>query len=494
MADEPKPRRNLSDISHLFLSSIRDRQTNGAPRPKRIPPKPAEPDTNLNVDMTPEEFAQAFGASDSGSQAISPVVSAIIGSHLNGKQFDQVKRYARHLAGSGRRVGLIEIDMSEVRVMVFDEESGQCEDAAAGSDLRTISDAITELSCDLHEWLVLIPNPRTPEARSMLRNIDRWTVLTTCDHDGVVSCYRTLKGLAELGHPHLSLAMLDAHSDDQAEQVFNKISSVCLQFLNWPVEARPLVADNHDIHEHLVVCWRPSREAGAPIGSAHWHLVADLLAKLQVGPEPAQQQTQEQPAPTPTIQHEAPAPPPVTPAPAPVQSQEAPRQNNTQPAPGWLAPEPIAAAPAKPQEAISEVIDLPDGPLDDGIVVNAMLRRFMNDLVECPLPLTACPQAKLVVGRDRQLMVLAAARQGLAELRAIGTAYRWVIENRALIAMALPQLAIDAHSLPHLRLMIDQADADAEVLRPILQSNTVTVQTYRRVRWGDRTGLLLEAA
>ena len=34
------PKKTLSEISHLFLSSIRDKQTNGSPRPTRTPPTP----------------------------------------------------------------------------------------------------------------------------------------------------------------------------------------------------------------------------------------------------------------------------------------------------------------------------------------------------------------------------------------------------------------------------------------------------------------------
>ena len=45
---------------------------------------------------------------------------------------------------------------------------------------------------------------RAPEARSLLRDVSHWTLLTTCDHDGVVSCYRTLKGLSDL---HRGLVM-----------------------------------------------------------------------------------------------------------------------------------------------------------------------------------------------------------------------------------------------------------------------------------------------
>ena len=35
---QPKHDKTLSEISHLFLSSIREKQTNGAPRPQRKGP------------------------------------------------------------------------------------------------------------------------------------------------------------------------------------------------------------------------------------------------------------------------------------------------------------------------------------------------------------------------------------------------------------------------------------------------------------------------
>src|SRR5207248_10569561 len=111
-----QPDRNLSEISHLFLSSIRDKSCNGsAPRPVRTPP-PKNPPAHT-IDLTPEEFANVFGGDDRKPQdrGRAPVtqVTAMIGSHLNGRQFDRVKEYARHLAAGGTRVGLIEIDASE---------------------------------------------------------------------------------------------------------------------------------------------------------------------------------------------------------------------------------------------------------------------------------------------------------------------------------------------------------------------------------------------
>jgi hypothetical protein len=60
--------------------------------------------------------------------------------------------------------------------------------------------------------------------------------------------------------------------------------------------------------------------------------------------------------------------------------------------------------------------------------------------------------------------------------------------------MALPQAAIDANATPQLRLFVDHADLNAAALQPMLQAGTVTVHAYRRLRWGGRNGLLLEAA
>ena len=83
---------------------------------------------------------------------------------------------------------------------------------------------------------------------------------------------------------------------------------------------------------------------------------------------------------------------------------------------------------------------------------------------------------------------------GLQDLGSIGQAYRWLNENRALVQMALPQFAIDAHQMPSLHLLVDHADVSAEVLAPMLQNGHITIHAYRKLRWGGKTGLLLEAA
>jgi hypothetical protein len=151
-------------------------------------------------------------------------------------------------------------------------------------------------------------------------------------------------------------------------------------------------------------------------------------------------------------------------------------------------PEPSAG------QDMSDVIELPDAQASEDAVLSAVMQRNAGKLVECPIRPPMCPQARLAVGRDRSLTLLAVARQGLVELRMIGRAYQWLIENRGLVAMAVPQMSIDAHRHPQLRLLVDHADRAAEALQPMLQSSAVSVESYRRLRWGDRTGLLLDAA
>jgi hypothetical protein len=98
------------------------------------------------------------------------------------------------------------------------------------------------------------------------------------------------------------------------------------------------------------------------------------------------------------------------------------------------------------------------------------------------------------VGREHGIILLAVASQGLGDLRSIGQAYRWMNENRELIGMAMPQFAIDARQAPRLQLFVDRADLSADVLQPMLQSQNVTVQAYRKLRWGEKLGVFLEAA
>jgi hypothetical protein len=332
----------------------------------------------------------------------------------------------------------------------------------------------------------------------LLKQVDHWALLSTCDHDGVVSCYRTLKGLANLGTPRMTLALMEASSEAQAAKVHRKLCGVCLQFLGIELQSEPVVRPTGAVAEHVVAHCRVQSDPAQLAVGAQWLVVADFLSKAK-----AQTPADKKPAnsssnttsmdetpmtqtTTPEIEAEAAPTPVATPSVAP---QFTVRNPQVLPAPAV-----VAAAATTTGDAMGEVIDLPEGAGDEEAVLSAILAGARGELIECPVRAPMCPSARLAVTRDRGLVILAVARKGLTELRSIAQAYRWLVENRALIGMAVPQLSIDGLRHPRLRLLVDHADLTAEALAPMLESATVSVQAYRKLRWGGRTGLLLEAA
>lgn len=490
--------RSLSEISHLFLSSVRDKQMGSSPRPQRTPPKPMSSESSApapSLDLTPEELAQVIGGEPIEQRKLRELsidkalnVCAVIAPHLNGHQRDRVREYAAHLCKSGERVGLIEIDACEFRLSSF--ELGTSEPAAEPHacdmlDSRMIAEAIEEMSWDVDRWIINVPNPRLAEARPLLRALPRWTVLATCDHDGVVSCYRSLKGLADQHRPDslatdeqtvLSLALLDAGCDEMhAMRIFRKLAGVCHQFLHWPLESEPAVCAAGSVSEHQVLVCRTTRDKAAVATAPQWQIVTDFIARR------SNENRGESAAELPhaidldTIPTSAPAAPAIVLPSAPTMT---------------IAPTDINE---EASDMFTDVIDLPAGAESAAAIVSATVRGG-TELVECPVKPPMLEDARLAVARDRRLVMLAVAKQGLSDLRLIGEAWRWMNENRQLIAMAMPQLSIDPHQMPSLRLLIDRADLSATTLQPLLQTGNVTVQTYRKLRWGAKTGLLLEAA
>jgi hypothetical protein len=528
---KPKHPQSISEISHLFLSDLRDKQTNGADRPVRTPPgarkEEPSPKPPVSIDLTPEEYAEVFATGEStpresGAEVRIPPVTALIAQHLNGRADQRVRAYARHLAANGERVGLLEVDSGEVRLSCFERsieptapgETATTAEVTPHFNARFITEALEEMSWDLDRWLLVLPNLRSSDSRDLLKQADHWTLLSTCDHDGVVSCYRTLKGLAAVHKPHaLTLALMESTNETHAAKISRKLSSVCLQFLGIELSTESTVRPTQTVAEHVVVHCQLPREDIARWGGTHWVVVSDFLARAR-GHEATTAVAEVTPAAAPkgllSIDEEmsdlageaaAPAADPLEHA-MPESSVRDERQEHVpssraaaapaSPAP-ISTPAPVASA-ASTEESIGEVIDLPDGDADEESVLTAILAGSRGELIECPVRAPMCTTARLAVTRERGLVILAVARKGLSELRSIAHAYRWLVENRALIGMAVPQLAIDGHRHPRLRLLVDHADLTAEALAPMLESNTVSVQAYRKLRWGNKTGLLLEAA
>ena len=158
-------------------------------------------------------------------------------------------------------------------------------------------------------------------------------------------------------------------------------------------------------------------------------------------------------------------------------------------------PDPLRLPATDKADAADTVLDLPAGA-SASCVISAVMAAPGSDLAACPVAPPVLPSGTVAVGRDGRL-VLMAAMDGPASLPPTMAAFRWLAENRRLLAMALPQFRVDADLEPQLRLHVDharRAELSAESLRPLLRDETVTVRTYRTLKWGGRTGLLLEAA
>lgn len=466
---------NLSEISHLFLSGVREHAGNGAARPTRIPP----PRQNISIDMTPEEFAAAQqgepAATAKDSSKIGPV-TALIAAHLGETLHTQVKSYARHLAAKyNQRIGIIEIDASLFRLHTVERSLGSSADESvepAEFEAHQLGEALDEMSWDIDRWLLLLPAPRTPEARALLRTCSDWTLLSTADHDGMVAAYRSLKGLSDgaAKRPHLSLAILDTNLAE-AQRIHHKLAGVCTQFLHWPVtDFSPVSDPPANVSAHSILVWNPTHDKAQVAAGQHWKVATRFLQRA--------------PAPV-ALVDDAPT---LTQA----ESDFVAESSAATPTPIPMPQPTLRPALPPVDSAVSEIIDLPDS--DPSNILPAILQQFTGELVECPVRAPMCPEARLAITRDRRILLLAVARQGLPDLRAIGQAYRWLIENRALISMAVPQFSIDPHQHPAIRLIINQADLAADILQPLLQSSSVSVQSYRTLRWGQKTGLLLEAA
>ncbi|MFT3785831.1 MAG: hypothetical protein QM770_06650 [Tepidisphaeraceae bacterium] len=520
MSDTPS-NRPLSEISHLFLSSLREQAQQGrTTRPQRIPPGAPRPeptqqppideaDLRLSTDLTEDELRQV--ASDEEAQADEAVLSetarrrmtAVVGTHLNGHLSDRVLQYAAHVAMDGeKRLGVIHVDAGEFRLTVVEPGEPVPNDSAEVDELldgRRMAEALLELNHDVDRWLLILPDNRCAESRTLMRMVDDWLLLSTCDHDGIVAGYRALKSLADGPKAPLSIALLDATDAIAGRRVFSKLAGVCRQFLDWDVEAdraAPTVSAAQAMVQTVLWC-RSTRDKAMLAAAPQWRVLQDFLeiepdqdaddahfgtSISDAGTEPViiESNASELPPPKRSAQ-------PV--ANLSIPSIAAPRANAQAPAIEQATVSPMTITPAATDNVLSEVIELPAG----ASVLSAVLSRDPG-LIATPVTAPMCVGSTVAVSRDGALTLVAQAGTGLAGLGTIASAVSWLEASRGLIAMAMPQLRIDATAAIRVHLLVEHADRDAEALKPLVTSDKVAVQTYRKLRWGQKTGLLLEAA
>jgi hypothetical protein len=502
--------RPLSEISHLFLSSLREQAQQGQPRPMRIPPGgqgkpvvvPPAPITNLSPASPLRDDPQ----SDEPVDVLRKRVTAVVGAHLNGHLADRVVQYASQVAqDAGKRLGVVQIGAAEFRITIVEPgepvEADASVDADESLDDRRMSEALLELNNDVDRWLLVLPDQRCAESRSLMRMVDDWLLMCTCDHDGIVAGYRTLKGLADGAKAPLAIALLDAVDPADAEKVYAKLAGVCRQFLDWDVEpdaCAPRVTSTQALVQTVLWC-RSTRDKAQLASAPQWHVMADFL---EIEPDAEAQAAHFGTRPEEPVklrddasdEFEVAAQTASVRAPAPV-SNPAPKivpQTISHAAPAIESTPTVKAmtiVPAPVSDLLGEVIDLPAG----ASVLSAVLSKGTG-LIATPIEAPMCPGATIAVSRERGLVLVAQAGTGLSGLGSIANAVKWLEQSRQVIAMAMPQLHVDASVPIRAHLLVDHADRDADALRPLLGNDRVVVQSYRKLRWGEKTGLLLDAA
>jgi len=474
------PHQSLSEISHLFLTGLREKQSGrqslragGAAIPHRTPPRKGEPAPRkmVSVDVTPQEMA---GEHVSDRR---PSLSVVLAHHLAGAAVQRVREYARHAAAVSGRVGLIELGDDGLRLTSFDASPlGKLDSDSAANPAacvepvngKRISEALEELNWDIQRWILFLPGgTKSDKAKQLLERIEHWTVLTSADDQGIIAAYRSLKGLPEIGKASLSMAVFGAEDEAHGTLVHRKLAGACRQFLGRQLDCEGRVTASSNATEHVVLMCRAAGGADAP--QEHWTAVMELA---------------EQSAEPISAQPGAPAAEEIEQSPVVEEAQA------QEPIPMKMAP--MEKIESK-SDALDDVVELAAGGDDADAILNAVVQR-QSQWVVCPVSAPNCTATTVAVDREGHLILAAVAGGGLAKLPAISRAYAWLIENRPLVRMALPQMNIEAKAMPKLVLVVDQIDAAGDQLATILQGGNVTVQTYRRLRWGEKTGLLLEAA
>jgi hypothetical protein len=428
---------SLSEISHLFLTDLRQRQVGPASRPVRKPPSGAAKPA-VSIDVTPEEFSRGLAADGLAAPAQAqdwrqPGLSLVVAHHLGTSALERVRQYARHMAAEAGRIGLIElgddglrlssIDASPLSRMEAQAEAAQVEPV----DGKRIRQAIEEMSWDIDRWLLYLPAGTGSAAGARtVQSVNRWTLLVGADDEGLVAGYRILKGLSPIDKTRqtsltLSLAVLDAEDEAQAKIVHQKLSGASRRFLGLAVENEGQVQSAAEVSEHVVLWCRASTNSPT---QDHWTAVAELAAKSCAAergefsaaaaeapveiesewPQPQEAAAAEQPEPEPIAMN----PIPIS---APIDAAE----------PVMKIPVESGAWPkAAEDKAVAEVIELsiPEGA-DIAEAILAAVAKGQTQWIAAPLKPPMCPTATVAVDRAGRLTLLAVAASGLSELRAL---------------------------------------------------------------------------
>lgn len=442
---------DLPQIANLFLSEVRDRVQSDAsaalPRPTRTPPGGAAP----RPEPVPEPALRKLLHAGSPAPGLSARIIAALAP----------RGVALELGADGARLSLVD---HELPADAADPESGSA---------RELADALGELTSDVPLLLVGAAQP----SALLLASSSAWIVTVGDGEPEMIRAYQALKTLAAAERRELILA---ADGPD-AQPTLDRLVGVMGRFLSWQPD-RTVRLSAEPAHAHpILTC--PDVAACAELAETIGADAREAVASPRLPSEPARQ-TEFPGAPA-----QAEDVSPVVPEKTPEAPQLPPRETIGAAAPRQPVMRLAAAddVAAEEDDATPRIYDL-DGTGPHAVVDAVLAGQPSLRPTDVPTPTAiAC---RVAVNADGRLTLLAAPAP--EDLGAAGQLLAWATDNLQLIARSLLGITVDISLAPHLHLYLPTRTATP--LARLLNPATTTAHTYLPVRWGQRRGLLLDAA
>ena len=363
---------------------------------------------------------------------IGPIVAKpatlLLAGHFGDEFAQRAREYAAHLARANDLVGLVLIDSGGVQVSCFDSTAPEQENSQIG-DGQALAEVLSELNCDVRCWVIA-----AADAIPFIQNRADVVMLACCDQQGIIESYRALKAMDHHRPAKLSLALVKARDLASSQQMHARLASAAKQFLGCEVSLEGTVLPSNEIHEHAVIALTASPAVTSTV--ANFFQNQDPSARVETSP-PFQ----------------------IPPAPPEIKQPFAP-----------------AISPDIPQ-----IFDL---STDTRAGVFSAVIQSRTGLLETPLHPPRDVEIKVAVDRDRRVVLIGF----IEDLADIARAKQWATENAKLLSMALPQINLDVNRAPQVLLIADKVDSPGN----LFSRDDVVVLCYRKVRWGDRVGVLIE--
>lgn len=481
----------IASIADLFLSDIRAKAqaetvSSGGyarPRPVRIPPGKAsetqpvaarvaaEPElkTEGNIAASVEPMAGVFSISPGetlgqsvADEAVIVNGAVVVAPHVDAGQGSRgrvVAAIAATLANQNSRAGILHVEKGGAVLSLVD--AGLPADSGGVSEVtefKEVADAVGELSLEVDSWLVCPGDVDSSACAEVVRKASHWIVPVEAEDEGMVGAYRSIKTLAQGPRARLTLAAVGP----EAQPAVEKLRAVMRRFLSW------------DADEVIITPWETNSESVLYIWSTlsqtesyAWRATAfSLLSKgggFTFTSEEAVAASEEQPIRIPVSVERKPEKPVAVTTPS------------------------LTLTPRRDGEL--EVMDLV-GSGDLGILDSVLAGA--SELKVCDVVPPGSLVARLAVEPSGRLVLLVALAGNTTELAEVGRVLNWVSEHAGLITRACGSLRIDPQLEPQARLYV--ATPAAQNLNHLLKPQAATLHTYRTLRWGEKRGLLVDAA